>query len=120
MDIIAIQDNIEALENSDTTFDNVKELALLYIVRDKLKTHEIDVVQTELADILPAYNKYCNTKRKYQLDEVTEGAVIKDLKLVCKEIQEFIHTLYTHTDMRWERKLLIDMISTISKTYQNQ
>ena len=113
MDIVAIEDAIETLEKDDTTVENVLNLASLYIVHDNIKHPRKTVVEHEYDDILPAYRKYCETKRQYQLDEVTEGAVIKDLKLVCIEISEFLHTLYSHTDMNRERKILSEMVENL-------
>lgn len=114
MDIIAIEDAIHTLEEADTTADNVAELASLYIVYENNKKTIQKMVEAEYDDILPAYRKYCATKRRYQLGEITEGAVINDLKLLCSEIREFIHALYCHTDMNRERKLLEDLISNLT------
>lgn len=110
MDIQAIMDNINELENSITNVDNVQELANLYIVRDNLLKHNTNIVEQELNDILPAYKKFCNTKTKYQLHEVTEEAVLDDMKLLCQEISEFIHTLYSNTDFYKERALLLQTL----------
>ena len=83
------------------------KLASLYIVRDHLKPVEKNVINKdvtkELNDILPQYKQYCDIKRRYQMHELTAEAVIQSLRLVCKEIDEFIHILYSSTDMEEER-----------------
>lgn len=119
MDIVAIEDAIETLENSDPTVNNVAELANLYIVHEHIKRPVKTVIEREYDDILPAYKQYCNTKRRYQLNEVTEGAVIKDLKLLCTEIEEFLHILYVGTDMNRERNLIMDLLKTLETTYKS-
>ena len=103
MDINAIQDTIKELELGDTTLQNVSDLANLYIVRDRLLNTD---VKRELDDILPAYSDYVKVKQRYQKKEVSEGVVIKSLKYVCTEIEEFIDTLYKCTDMNKERKCI--------------
>ena len=116
MDIQAIQDNIEELENDDTTVDNVKELALLYIVREYFKKSQEPIgndVITEYEDILPQYHKYIEVKKNYQKGNKTERAVEMAMRKVCKEIYEFIHMLYSCTDMPKERSYLKEMIENL-------
>lgn len=116
MDIEIIQDNINELENADTTFDNVRELALLYVVRDNLKTSTQTVVTNEIDDILPAYQKYIDAKRKFQLQQTDETGMLKYIQLVCQETKEFILALYKGTDMRKERHYIVE---TLSYLYEN-
>lgn len=118
MDIVAINQAIETLENLDTTFDNVHELASLYIVRQNFQDGLKTMVEREYDDILPEYKQYCEIKRKYQLKEVSEGLVIKELKEVCREIEEFLHILYVGTDMNKERKILQEMLQSLVNTYR--
>lgn len=103
LDIEQVSDTIKELEQSDTTFDNCIKLASLYIVRNNYPT---DDVSTELDDILPQYKRYCTIKRNYQLGNLSKDAVISAMDKVCKEITEFINSLYSHTDMQEERDLL--------------
>lgn len=117
MDLMAIQDNIQELENDDTSVENVKELALLYIVRDNLqKSLEQtgnDKIIEEYTDILPQYHRYVEIKREYQLGNISQKAVETAIKKVCKEIQEFIHTMYSCTDMPKERTYIKEMIEKL-------
>lgn len=119
MDINAIEDNIIELENSDTTVDNVRELAGLYIVRENLLNRgireNISDITHELNDILPAYEEYCNVKRKYQLKQVPEEAVIQQMNILCREIQEFVYTLYINTDFYKERRIILNILDEINK-----
>ena len=118
MDINAIIDNIEELENASTTVDNVKELASLYIVRKNYKNRNLPEYHNEstkeLEDILPQYSKYIEIKRQYQLGNVSEQAVRKAIRRVCKEIFEFINTLYSCTDMKDERDCIRGLIMDLS------
>ena len=113
MDIKIIEDTIKMLETSLTTADNVQELANLYIVRDNLLKTDTNIVEQELNDILPAYKKFCTTKTKYQRQEVTEDAVIHDMKIVCQELKEFILSLYSNSDFYKERQPLIKMLDSL-------
>lgn len=106
MDIKDINRAIDELEKENATFDNCRKLASLYIVRDKYT----DEAEKELNDILPQYQKYVEIKRKYQLGEVSEKLVEKQIKIVCKEISEFISSLYSSTDIPEERAYIDTMI----------
>jgi len=122
MDIVAINQAIEDLENDDTTPENVSELAALYICRDNLENRKestVDTVQSELEDILPYYLKYRTTKRKYQLNQATDGEVLQGIKDVCRELKEFIDTLYSSTDMHRERLTIKRTIRDIYEKYKD-
>ena len=47
------------------------------------------------------------------MNKVGEEVVLKSLKSVCQEITEFIHSLYSSTDMEEERTLIHDMIQNL-------
>lgn len=124
MNIQAIEEAIKELEMDDTTVKNVQELATLYIVKEKLQdpattvvTPCSTIVEEELKDILPQYRYYIDTKRKFQLNQVTENAVIADIKDLCREIGEFIHTLYSCTDIKKERILIESLITDLYTKY---
>ena len=110
LDLEVIDQTIEELENSDTTFFNCQNLASLYIVRDKLGGTKLD---KELRDILPTYRSYCEIKKKYQMKELPEEAVINAMTNVSKEVKEFIDTLYSGTDLEMERNIINDMIKNL-------
>ena len=79
----------------------------------EISANEETSVQKELFDILPHYNMYCDKKRDYQLGKVDKDIVLSSMKLVCNEISEFLHTLYSSTDMQGERDLIIDMLDNV-------
>lgn len=116
MNINEINDIIADLEESDTVFENIQELAYLYIVRNNLMK-EPDNIVMEYKDILPEYHKYVNIKRQYQLDNSTEEAVLKAIKSVSKEIKEFIETLYNNTDLEKERRQIRYMIEALNTEF---
>lgn len=116
MDIYAINEAIATLENSETTLENISDLANLYIVKNSLQSS----TENELNDILPAYAEYIHIKKQYQMHEISEGAVIKSLKYVCVEIREFLHALYQCTDMGRERKCIRDMINTLYSDFEEK
>lgn len=120
MDIQMIRDAIEELENEDVTYDNINELASLYIVYNNLQRSGysmITSVESEARDILPYYIKYQDIKRRYQTNQTTEGEVIQGIKKVCKELSEFIDALYSGTDMNKERLCIKDMIKQLNEKY---
>ena len=115
MDIEAIYNAIDELENSDTTVENVSELASLYIVKQNLLSKITTDTEKELNDILPNYRIYVDIKRKYQLGQTSESDVIHSIKTVCKELQEFLCTLYCSTDMNKERLCIRSMLCAVTE-----
>lgn len=115
MDIRIINEMIEELEDSDTTYANVADLASLYIVRDQLGS--IDTVVKELNDILPAYTVYKHIKRDYQLGKADKQKVIDQMKFVCQEISELVCTIYNNSDLEEERKLILETLKNLKCKY---
>ena len=115
MDIRIINEMIEELEDSDTTYANVADLASLYIVKDNL--NYADAVTQELNDILPAYNGYKQIKREYQLGKTDKQKVIDQMKSVCKEISELVCAIYNNSDLEEERKLILDTLKNLKCKY---
>lgn len=114
MNMTTINDLIEELENGDTSLSNIRNLSALYNVKSHLLgTNNFDSTTKELGDILPSYLGYINVKRKYQLQETTEDAVYINMKQLCREIKEFIQSLYSGTDTPKERELIKQMIKEI-------
>ena len=120
MNLQEINELIEELESVDTTSINCVNLASLYIIRDNLKQGYLKlaepqsaIVEKELSDILPQYKEYVDIKTKYQLGEVGEAIVIKRLRGVCKELEEFIRILYSSTDLPEERKWIENTIKNL-------
>lgn len=119
LNIDEINNTIEQLESGATTYDNCIKLSALYNVKEHIENglkgqiNESETVLKEYDDILPQYKSYCDIKRKYQLHETTEQAVEVSIKDVCKEINEFIHTLYNNTDMQIERDCIKQMTKEI-------
>lgn len=111
MNINAINDLIDELENADTSLSNIRNLSALYNVKTHiLGTNQYDSTTKELSDVLPSYLQYINVKRRYQLHEITEDSLYTSMKELCKEIKEFIQALYSGTDTPKERELLKQML----------
>lgn len=121
MDIQEIKNTIKELEAGETTFASCQKLASLYVVIDRLEKaepiQEPDEVENELDDILPAYIKFRDIKKQYQLDEITEEKVLNQMMLVCMEIEEFIHTMYSGTDMAEERHIIVGTLTNLYQSY---
>lgn len=117
-----INQAISDLISKPTSMDTAQKLASLYILRDKLSQIQqesgpetTDTTEAELNDILPCYREYREVKRKYQLQEISENAVLDSLDDVCEEIEEFMNTLFNGTDMPEERKRLSKLITNLQK-----
>lgn len=114
MNISEIEKGIEELKNSVTTYQNCAKLADLIACRNYLKSIEKDTVIAEYGDILPAYRAYSKTKKQYQLGEIGEQNLIVSMQAVCKEVGEFIKSLYNSTESPQERQDIIKMIDSLN------
>ena len=121
MNIYTINKAITELEKSETTYENVSELSALYIVRENLTKNSTiisnDATERELQDILPCYKKYIEIKRDYQLGRATEDLLLDCMTAVCKEISEFIESLYNNTELFKERLKIEKTIKELSEKY---
>ena len=122
LDLEMIEDTIKELEQEPTSFENCNLLSSLYICREINKNRNMKLTDAsndvshdsnyiELADILPAYLKYVDTKKRYQQFEVVDKMLIYAMQDLCKEIIEFISDLYHNTETEAERTLIINMIN---------
>lgn len=111
IDLTDINNAIEELENQELTFDICQKLSSLYIIKRYYQNE--DVVVDEYNDILPSYQRFCEIKRKYQLNDASEDSIYRQLQLVCSEIREFLQTLYHNTDTQRERNIIEEMLKNI-------
>lgn len=114
MNIEIINEMIEELEESDTTYANVADLASLYTVKDKLP---MDKVTKELNDVFPAYTTYKTIKRDYQLNNTDKSKVIRQMEFVCEELNEFVCMLYSNSDLEEERQMIMSMLKNLNCKY---
>lgn len=113
MNLREIEDTIEELENGDTTYDNCIKLSALYSVRDNLKSD----TRKELDDVLPLFKMYVAVKTKYQLGELPQASLSLAMHDLCKEVREFIETLYKNTELKEERETIKDMLTKLSEAF---
>ena len=113
MNLREIEDTIEELENGDTTYDNCIKLSALYSVRDNLKSD----TRKELDDVLPLFKMYVAVKTKYQLNELPATSLELAMHDLCKEVSEFIETLYKNTELKEERETIKDMLIKLSEAF---
>lgn len=114
MELSAINRLIDELEEQEVSLSNIRNLSALYTVRNHFVGGKIynNVVQ-ELDDILPSYLKYLDVKRKFQQKEVQQESVLLCFSNLCQEICEFLHRLYSSTDLQQERDLLHTLIEQL-------
>lgn len=118
MNINTINELIDELENGDTSLSNIRNLSALYNVKTHLLgNNKFDSTVKELNDILPSYTDYIDTKRKYQLKEIPIDNVLIQLDNVCKEIGEFLKSLYCGTDTEEERTYLHNLVDYLKETF---
>lgn len=132
MNIDEIRSAIVELENSDTTYENCRKLASLYIVDriyqertenalerkiTQLTANDERDTEKELNDLFPSYQKYAETKRKYCLGQLPESLLQKDMLNLCEEISEFLHILYINTYTDKEREAIKTIIIDFERTH---
>ena len=95
--------SIRYYEQEQPTIENCKILASLYTCLDHFdKSDE----EKELNDIIPAYQRYVEIKRKFQMHEISESALLDATRIVCLETTEFLSLLYRGSDTESERELI--------------
>lgn len=82
-------------------------------VKPSLLLNESELLTKELSDIFPQYGKYVESKKEYQLNDAPKETVIKNMKLLCKEVGEFISMLYCNSDMPEERSIIQNTINSL-------
>ena len=115
LDLQEVNNTIEQLEQGETTFASCEKLASLYIVREHFREVPPDQVKKEYRDILPSYEQYVETKKRFFLHEVPEDAVIAKTHSLCIEIQEFLSMLYSNTENALERSELTELVHSLTK-----
>lgn len=110
LNLADIREKIKELESQETSMQNCSKLSVLYTVLEHNANHA-DTVTKELNDILPEYTNFVHTKRQYQTGLLPKEAVVSEMKKLCKELDEFIVSLYQCSDMPEERACLIDTLS---------
>lgn len=114
-----INNTIEELQNSNTTFDNCSKLASLYIVKEHLENADLtgnfnkSAVVKEYNDILPKYHQYVDIKTQFQLGKISATSIETSIRQVCDEISEFLTTMYNCTDMQIERDFILNMVRNL-------
>ena len=111
MDIEILREGINDLEQSETNVRNVRDLAALYIVLDHLLSD--DPAKKELDDIFPCYVQYVNVKTKYQTKNASTVELSRAMSDLCREISEFIQTLYIHSEIAAEREKIHSLVTTL-------
>ena len=119
LDLEMIEDTIRELEQEPTSFENCNLLASLYICREINKNRNMKLTDTsnevshDTPTILPSYDKYIDTKRRYQQYEVVDNMLTYAMDNLCSELVEFISELYHNTETEAERTLIINMINNL-------
>lgn len=113
MDMLEIKNTIEELENGPTTYDNAIKLSALYTVRDNLNSD----TEKELEDILPQFKMYIAVKKGYQLNELTADDLKFAMRSMCRDIEEFIETLYNNTELQEERDTISSMLNSLLEAF---
>ena len=118
MDINIVNEMIDELIQCDTTYQNIRDLAALYKVKEQFLKEEPPIptpVEKELSDILPAYESYIECKKKYQLKETTKESLSEKIKLLCIEVFEFISIIYSNTETKEERAEILRCVDRLTK-----
>lgn len=120
MELVEVNSMIRELERSDSSLSTARNLAALYVIQgqlqgrlDDIPSKSNDVVLTELYEVIPSYKRYVIAKRRQQLNEISDEAVLNTLTRLGKEIKDFIRTLYTSTSSEAERKVLHKIVTDL-------
>lgn len=115
IDLSEINSTIKKLEHGETTYSNCDKLAALYTVRDHMTSaaEVMDEISDKLRNIIVLYTAYQEMKKKYHSREVSEQPVVVSMNQLCRDIKEFMVTLYKNTETDEERTQLKQMIKAL-------
>ena len=116
MNLKEVNDAINELLNGPLTLSNARNLSALIVVQSYLQNaiqSESDSLERELNDILPRYKEYCEIKRDYQVGKIPKDDIIISMRRVCKEVNEFLLSLYENTETAEERTMLKTMLKDV-------
>ena len=117
LDMELIEDSIAELEQDATSYENCIRLASLYICREINKNGNMRTVDTSNDSIreedclFTSYNKYVDTKRRYQEYEIVDRLLICAMSNLCDDLLDFIEQLYHNTETEAERALIVEMVN---------
>ena len=116
MNLTEVNDATKELLNGPLTLSNARNLSALITIQSYMKNaiqSKPDGLEQELNDILPQYKEYCNIKRGYQLGKLSDTDLIVAMRRVCKEVNEFLLSLYENTETAEERTILKTMLKDV-------
>ena len=116
MNLKEVNEAINELLNGPLTLSNARNLSALIVVQSYLQNavqSKPDSLEQELNDILPRYKEYCEVKRDYQLGKIPKDDIIISMRRVCKEVNEFLLSLYENTETAEERTMLKTMLKDV-------
>ena len=113
--------NIQEMKAREPTPQNIRDVALLELWLNSKKDNNdsiptvsnVEIVK-ETKEILPAYFFYTDSKRKYQLKEITEEKMLNSLKALTDELLDLVNLIYRNTDTTEERTLLKQLLQKIN------
>lgn len=118
MDLIVINELITDLEKAESSLSNVRNLSALYNVRTHLiENKPKDIARKELDDILPSYIDYIGSKRKSAMTLISDEYTCINMQRLCKEIKDFIQSLYTGTSSDAERNVIKKLIADLREAF---
>ena len=116
MNLAEVNEATKELLNGPLTLSNARNLSALITIQSYMKNaiqSKPDGLEQELNDILPQYKEYCNIKRGYQLGKLSDTDLIVAMRHVCKEVNEFLLSLYENTETAEERTMLKTMLKDV-------
>lgn len=124
-----IQKEISEHENKPLTAENCKILSSLYIIKEHLNkganTEPKGVIEPPIVspppkskdvndNIFKTYTTYVQTKKDYQVQNVTKEKLLYSLEVFSQELKDFFAKLYRNTDTPEEREIIARLIDNIS------
>ena len=76
-----------------------------------------DIARKELDDILPSYIDYIGSKRKSAMTLISDEYTCINMQRLCKEIKDFIQSLYTGTSSDAERNVIKKLIADLKEAF---
>lgn len=70
-------------------------------------------VKSKMFRVLPQFKMYVAVKKGYQLKELTAEDLKFAMRSMCRDIEEFLETLYNNTELEEERTTIHSMLENL-------
>lgn len=106
--------NDNAAEHLSVYYGALQALCYTQPAKTEPADESVKQVKKEADDVLPAYKKYKEIKRQFQLGDATKEKMLSAFDNLARELRELIQIIYRNTNTPEERERLQTLLDNMS------